>query len=60
MKLFIILYIIIFTYIILINHYEWDDFCKELTILEYIRIGIFTLIVDVIICGIDKLIKNIQ
>lgn len=60
MRLFIVVYIIIFTYVILINHYVCDDFYKELTILEYIRIGIFTLISDVIICVIEKLIKAIQ
>lgn len=54
MKLFTILYAGIFTCIIIFIHYYlgiYDDSFKELTIVEYIRIGIFTLIIDILIYG---------
>lgn len=62
MKLFIILYIIIFIcMMILIYHLGmYDDSFKELTTLEYVRISAFVLIVDIIIYGIYKLVKAIQ
>ena len=62
MKLFTIIYIFIFAYMVLLIHYlgMYDDSFKELTTLEYVRISAFVLIVDIIIYGIYKLVKAIQ
>ena len=61
MKLFVIIYIIIFTCFILLVKYVaiYDDSFKELYITDYINLSISTLITDIIIYGIYKLYKNI-
>lgn len=61
MKLFSIIYVVIFACMIILIKYLgiYDDSFKELTVSEYIRTGIFILVVDIFIYGIYKLIKAI-
>lgn len=61
MKLFVLIYIVIFTCFILLVKYVaiYDDSFEELYITDYINLSISTLITDIIIYGIYKIIYGI-